>query len=175
MAELEIHHEAHHDSDPLGKRIGIFAAIVAMTLAIVSIASHRAHTQAVLLKTDANDKWSYYEAQRMKYHNIELGEDILASLPAANGEAARRLSRYEGDKDKYEKRSRKAQEDAEAKEKEADHMEETAFRFDVGEGLLEIGLVMTSLYFVSKRTLFPVVGVVAAVAGVVMAVMGFTF
>jgi hypothetical protein len=72
MAELEIHHE-HHESDPLGQTVGILAAVVAMLLAIVTIASHRTHTEAVLLNTNANDKWNFYEAQKMKFHNLQLG------------------------------------------------------------------------------------------------------
>ena len=66
MAELEIHHE-HESADPASRIVGIMAAVIAMMLAIVSIAGHRTHTEAVLLKTDANDKWSYYQAQRMKF------------------------------------------------------------------------------------------------------------
>ena len=81
MAELEIHHEHGEEHDPLGKAIGIMASVLAVLLAIVTIMSHRAHTEGVLLKTDANDKWSYYQANRIKYHNLELGTDLLNALP----------------------------------------------------------------------------------------------
>jgi hypothetical protein len=172
MAELEIHHEGH-ESDPLGRTIGIMAAVIAMCLAIVSIASHRSHTQAVLLKTDANDKWSYYQAQRMKYHNLELGEDLLSSIPNPTADTQKRLQRYVTDKTKYDKRSKDAQDDAKAVEKESEKVEEQALRFDFGEGLLEIGVVMTSMFFISKSKMFPVVGGIAALAGVVLGVLGF--
>jgi hypothetical protein len=46
-------------------------------------------------------------------------------------------------------------------------------RFDFGEGLLEIGLVLTSLYFISRSKLFPVIGVISAVLGTAIALMGF--
>jgi len=46
-------------------------------------------------------------------------------------------------------------------------------RYDIGEGLLEIGLVLTSLYFISRSKLFPVIGMVAAIAGTVIAALGF--
>jgi hypothetical protein len=42
-------------------------------------------------------------------------------------------------------------------------------RFDFGEGLLEIALVLSSLYFISRKMLFPVIGIVAGIAGAVMA------
>ena len=58
MAELEIHHEHEVDKDPVGKKVGILAAVLAVFLAIVTIASHRAHTAAILSKTNANDQWN---------------------------------------------------------------------------------------------------------------------
>jgi hypothetical protein len=172
MAELEIHHEGH-ESDPLGRTIGIMAAVIAMLLAIVSIASHRSHTQAVLLKTDANDKWSYYQAQRMKYHNLELGEDLLSSISDPNPATLKRLEHYKSDKAKYDQRSKEAQDDARGIEKQSEKVEEQALRFDFSVGLLEIAVVMTSMFFISKSKLFPVVGGIAAAIGIVLGAMGF--
>jgi Domain of unknown function (DUF4337) len=175
MAELEIHHETEHEKDPFGKAMGVLAAVFAMLLAIVSIASHRAHTEAVLLKTDANDKWSYYQAQRMKYHNLELGEDLLSSINGPTPDTAKRLDHYKKDKVKYDERSKKAQEDAEGVEKKSEVIENKALRLDFGEGLLEIAVVMTSLYFISKNKLFPVVGGIAAAIGIVLGALGLFF
>src|SRR6476646_8770221 len=122
MAELEIHHEHEHEhEDPLSKTIGIMASVLAVLLAITTILSHRAHTEGVLLKTDANDKWSYYQASRIKYHNLELGEDLINSLPTKTSEAEKILGRYEKDKEKYDKRADKIQEEAKELEKETAH------------------------------------------------------
>jgi hypothetical protein len=60
-------------------------------------------------------------------------------------------------------------EEAQEKETEATRIEHRALRFDFGEGLLEIALVLSSLYFISRKMLFPVIGIVAGVAGAVMA------
>ena len=59
MAELEIHTEHEVDKDPVGKKVGILAAVLAVFLAIVTISSHRAHTAAILSKTNANDQWNF--------------------------------------------------------------------------------------------------------------------
>src|SRR5580700_1564311 len=106
MAELEIHHEHGHEEDEFGKTIGIMAAVLAVLLAIVTIMSHRAHTEGVLLKTAANDQWSYYQANRINYHNLELGTDLINALPKnRRTEAAEILSRYSKDKEKYSKQA----------------------------------------------------------------------
>src|ERR1035438_1828186 len=142
MAELEIHHEHKAgEEDPFERTVGIMAAVLAVMLAIVTIMSHRSHTEGVLLKTDANDKWSYYQASRIKFHNLELGEDLINAMPTKTAEANEILARYEKDKDKYTKQAQKIQEEAKDLEKETNALENRALRYDFGEGLLEIGLI----------------------------------
>jgi len=172
MAELEIHHEGH-DADPIGKKVGVLAAVVAVLLAIVTIVSHRAHTDAVLLKSEANDKWSFYQSKRIKFHSIELGEDLLSALPGKTPASEQMLTRYAKQKVKYTNESETAQADAQEKDKEAARLEDKALRFDIGEGLLEIGLVLSSLYFIARSKLFPVVGIIAAAAGTAIALLGY--
>jgi hypothetical protein len=172
MAELEIHHEVEAHDD-LGRTIGVLAAILAVLLAVVTIISHRAHTEAVLKKSTANDKWSYYQAKRIKFHNLELGEDLLNAMTAKTPQVEKMLERYASEKKRYAKDSDAAQEDARKQDESAEHVEAQALRYDFGEGLLEIGLVLTSMYFISKSKLFPVVGVISAIAGVVIAATGF--
>jgi hypothetical protein len=171
MAELEIHHEGH-DPDPFGKKIGVLASVLAVFLAIVTITSHRAHTDAVLHKADANDKWAYYQSKRIKFHNIELGLDIAAMLGVKDAEAAARVERYKKERERYSKDSEEAMKEAKDLEAEVGILEAKALRFDVGEGLLEIGLVLSSLYFVSKKKYFPLIGVISGVLGIAIAASG---
>ena len=58
MAELEIHHEHEHSSDPMGQKVGVMASILAVLLAVVTIASHREHTAAIIHKSGSNDQWA---------------------------------------------------------------------------------------------------------------------
>jgi len=62
--------------------------------------------------------------------------------------------------------------DAKAKEAETAREERRALRLDIGEGFLELGLVMSSLYFLSKRRFFPIIGGVAAVIGAALGIAG---
>ncbi len=172
MAELEVHTE-HESADPFGKKIGILASVIAVFLAVVTIVSHRAHTDAVLMKSEANDKWSYYQSKRIKFHNLELGEDLVNVLGAKGPEAQKMLDKYAADKKRYAHDSDVAQEDAKKQDEEAAQVEKRALRYDFGEGLLEIGLVLTSLYFISRSKLFPAMGGISAVAGLAIAASGF--
>lgn len=172
MAELEVHTEVE-GGDPFGKKIGIMASVLAVFLAVVTIVSHRAHTDAVLYKSDANDKWSYYQAKRIKFHSLELGEDLLTAMPGRGPESEKMLARYTSEKQRYTKESNEAQDDAKKTDEKSEHVEAQALRFDFGEGLLEIGLVLTSLYFISRSKLFPVVGGISALLGIAAAISGY--
>jgi len=173
MAELEIHHEDEHHSDPLGQKVGAMASVLAVLLAVVSIASHRTHTAAIIHKSGSNDDWAYYQATRVKLHTTEMGENMVHLLGAKGEGADKMLAEYAGQKKKYEEQSKEIQEKALGADEAAEADEHRALRYDVGEGLLEIGLVLSSLYFISRKGMFPVLGVIAGVAGVGIAITGF--
>jgi hypothetical protein len=171
MAELEIHHEgAEHD--PVGKKVGILAAVLAVLLAVVTIASHRTHTAAIIHKATANDDWAYYQANSIKLHNVELGEGLLSVLDAKGPAADKLRATYDDQKKKYGQQKDEQQEKAKKSDELAEGDETRALRYDFGEGLLEIGLVLTSLYFISRKTMFPIMGVISALAGVAIALTG---
>jgi hypothetical protein len=172
MAELEIHTEAGHHIDPLGQRVGVLAAVLAVVLAIVTIASHRTHTSAIMHKSTANDAWSHYQATRVKYHNLELGESLIGLLGAKGASADAALADYATQKKKYDAEGKQIQDDAQKQDDLAGSDENRGLRYDVGEGLLEIGLVLSSLFFISKKKMFPVMGLIAGVAGSAIAITG---
>ena len=63
-------------------------------------------------------------------------------------------------------------EEARRADEAAEAPEHRAMRFDFGEGLLEIALVVTSFYFISHKKMFAMIGVVAGTAGGVLALIG---
>src|ERR1700693_5300752 len=173
MAELEIHHEHESENDPVGKKVGVLAAVLAVFLAIVTIASHRAHTAAILSKTNANDQWNLYQANRLKAHNLEVGQDIISLLAKGEGAAAKKVEDYKKGIEKDEDKAKETMEAAKKYEEETEHAEHKALYFDMGEGLLEIALVLSSLYFIARKMLFPVIGVIAGLGGFGLAAIGF--
>jgi hypothetical protein len=172
MAELPFHSEGKHTDDPIGQRVGIMASVLAVLLAVVTIASHRTHTKAIIDKSRANDDWAYYQATRGKYHSIELGETLVATLGSNKEADAKVLQDYALQKKKYEGQSKEIQAKALADEHDAELSEERALRYDIGEAMLEIALVLSSLYFIARREMFPKLGVAAGIMGVAIAATG---
>ena len=157
----------------MGQKVGVVAAVLAVALAVVSIASHRAHTAAVVERSEANDQWSLYQSNRIKFHSLELGVDLMNVLGRDRPESQQTIARYEAQEKKYEKESKEVKEEATKKEQETGHTEAQALRYDLGEGMLEIGVVLASLYFIARKKMFPVLSLAFGVLGIVMAVTGF--
>ena len=174
MPELELRLEPNEASEPVNRFVGIQAACLAAVLAIATISSHRTHTQAVVLKTEANDQWSFFQSKKLKLHIIELGDDLLSTLTAKDQQQTTNLRKsYRESKSRYERETASIQQKAENLTAESELAERKALRFDLGEGLLEMGLVLASLFFVAKRKIFPVMSLIAGLAGTILALSGF--
>lgn len=170
MTELEIKHE--HTEDPMTRRVGILVGVVGVLLSVVTIASHRAHTDAVIHRTESNDQWSYYQAKKIREHTSEVAETLLKTLGNDPAKLEAPLQQLETARKKYLSDADKAEKDARAKEDETELEERRALRFDIGEGLLELGLVLCSLYFLARKNFFPVLGLIASASGLGMGLWG---
>src|ERR1700674_6012167 len=75
MPEIEVTPE--HAADPNTRRVGILVGVVGILLSVVTIASHRAHTQAVIHRTESNDAWAYYQAKKNREYTSEVALTLL--------------------------------------------------------------------------------------------------
>ena len=170
MPEIEVTPE--HAADPDTRRVGILVGVVGIFLSVVTIASHRAHTEAVIHRTESNDQWSYYQAKKIRENTEEVALSLIQSLGTDASKTDAVAHKLEAARAKYASDAEKIQEEARAKDKETEVEERRALRFDIGEGLLELGLVLCSLYFLARKMFFPVFGVLSSIAGTAMGVLG---
>jgi hypothetical protein len=171
MAEIEVKPE--HAADPNTRRVGIMVGVVGILLSVVTIAGHRAHTQAVIHRTESNDAWAFYQAKKIREYTSEVTISVLQTLATDPAKTVAPVQKLNAARDKYAADGEKIQEDARRKDEETAVEERRALRFDIGEGLLELGLVLCSLYFLARNGFFPVFGVLAAAAGTAMGILGF--
>ena len=52
--------------------------VVGILLSVVTISSHRAHTQAVITRTESNDAWAYYQAKKIRENTSDVAATVLA-------------------------------------------------------------------------------------------------
>jgi hypothetical protein len=139
---------------------------------VVTIASHRAHTKAVINRTESNDEWAYYQAKKIRQNTTEVALTLLRALQPDAARAAETIRKFETDGRKYADDAQNIMKEAQLKDVEQQLEENRALRFDIGEGLLELGLVLCSLYFLARKAFFPAFGLLAAVAGTGMGIWG---
>jgi hypothetical protein len=170
MPEIEVTPE--HAADPNTRRVGILVGVVGILLSVVTIASHRAHTEAVIHRTESNDEWAYYQAKKIRESTSEVAVIVLQSLGQDAAKIEASVQKLQAAGAKYAADAEKIQEDAKRKDEETHIEERRALRFDIGEGFLELGLVLCSLYFLARKSFFPLFGVLASIGGTAVAISG---
>jgi hypothetical protein len=169
MAEIEIPsaEEHPHATDGFAKAVSVMVAVIGVVLAVATITSHRAHTAAVIERTKANDQWSFYEAKKMREHLMEVGAGLAGVMTSTDAAKAQTLAaQFAKNSQRYAKEAEDVQTEARSYEDASAHEEDRALRLDLGEGFLELAMVLSSLYFLSKRKFFPALGAAAAAVGV---------
>jgi hypothetical protein len=170
MPEIEVKPE--HAADPNTRRVGILVGVVGILLSLVTIASHRAHTQAVIHRTESNDAWAYYQAKKNREYTSDVALTLLKTLGSDPAKIEAPAQKLEAARAKYTADAEKIQDDAKARDDETKIEERRALRFDIGEGFLELGLVLCSLFFLARNNFFPLFGVLASVGGAAMGIWG---
>jgi hypothetical protein len=171
MPEIEVRPE--HTADPNTRRVGILVGVIGILLSVVTIASHRAHTEAVIHRTESNDAWAYFQAKKNREYTSEVALTLLHTLGSDPAKMEASVQKLEAARAKYAADAVKIQDDANAKDDQTKLEERRALRFDIGEGFLELGLVLCSLYFLARKGFFPIFGVLAGAAGTAMGIWGF--
>jgi Domain of unknown function (DUF4337) len=170
MTEIEVTPE--HAADPRTRIVGILVGVIGIFLSVVTIASHRAHTQAVIERTSANDAWAFYQAKKIRASVSDAALTVLQALASDASKSADAVHTLGAARDKELGDSKELEGRARAAEDKTELEERRALRFDIGEGLLELGLVLTSLYFLARKDFFPVLGVLSAICGIIVGILG---
>lgn len=162
------------EENPLVLPVSLTMSILAVVLAFVTLMAHRSSTHELLLQAEASDQWNYFQAKNIRLHEMEAYVDTFATLTAKDSEkAAQMVEKYEKQVKKYEKEKDEISDKAKELEGERDVFKDHANRFEGGEVLLEIGLVICSITLLTNKKGFWYAGILAALAGVAVAITGF--
>ena len=171
--ELPEHHQ-HTEEGPLVIPVSVTISILAVLVAIVTLMGHRAHTEELSLETQAASRWQQYQAKSIRLRMTQIGSDIVSVVAPLNKEKGEALAeKYQKEVEHYASDKEDVSKIAEEFEAERDQAMHRADRFDLGEVLLEIGLVICSLTLLARSKVFWVGGVLVAVTGFGVALTGF--
>ena len=152
------------------REVSIVISILAVLVAMVTVMGHRTHTEAVLQQARASDMWNEYQAKNIRRSQIGATADLLSLQPNANQAAVeKKLAEYKARTDKWADDMKETQ--TQAKEYEADvaKAEKKASKYDIGEALLQIAVVLSSITLLTRQRLFVAFGALIGLAGLLIA------
>jgi Domain of unknown function (DUF4337) len=155
-------------------RISLAISILAVLVAMVTVLGHRTHTRAMLMQTRAADKWNEYQSRRMRTENLQVTVDLLTLQPVDDPAAAqKKLADYNAKIAKWTTQLIDDQARARKFEDEVEHAEAQASRFDLGEALLQIAVVLSSITLLTRRRQYFYFGLTLGLTGLFIAVSAF--
>jgi hypothetical protein len=152
------------------KSISLGISILAVLVAMVTVLGHRSHTEAVLMQSRAGDQWNEYQAKKIRMDSLSVTLDLLAMEPTVNATATEaKQKEYEAHIDKWKEDLAEEQKKAREFEQEVTLAEGKAARYDLGEALLQIAVVLCSITLFTRRRAYFLLGLSLGVAGIVVA------
>ena len=153
--------------------VSLTMSILAVLVAGATLLGHRAHTEELLLQTRATDQWAYYQAKNIRLHEMQGIADLLGALaPSERKETLAVREKYLKEVERYTNDKEDISEKAKELENERDLLSRRADRFDGGEALIEVGLVICSITLLTRRRAFWFGGMLVGALGVITALTG---
>ena len=174
MHEVLEEHAHHHDEEPWTLPVAITINILAVLVAMATLMGHRSSIEVVLHQNQATDQWAYYQAKNNRLHQMQLDADMLGVLALAEKEKAAALrEKYQKEIERYEKDKDQITEKAKEFENERAVVSRREDRFDAGEVILEIALIICSLTLLTRRKAFWYSGIAIGIVGFFVGLSGF--
>jgi Domain of unknown function (DUF4337) len=166
VGELQEHAEQGASSKPVAFTMSVLAVLVA----VVTVLGHRTHTEAVLNQAKASDQWNFYQAKNIRATISDRASGLLSVMNTADKDKALKLAEDWADKQaKWAGDLKEEEEKARQLEEKVEHAEAKADRFDLGEALLEIALVTSSITLLTRNRAYWLLGLVFGLLGILAA------
>src|SRR5580704_5226615 len=152
------------------RRISLGISVLAVLVAMVTVLGHRTHTEAVLMQSRAGDQWNEYQAKKIRMDNLSVDVDLLALQPSNDASAvAAKTKEYQAHIDKWKTDLAEEEEKAREFEREVTRAEAKAARYDLGEALLQISVVLCSITLFTRNRAYFLLGLALGATGLVVA------
>lgn len=169
----ELHEQHERAREGSLRSVSFTMSLLAVLVAIVTVLGHRTHTEAVLQQARASDEWNLYQAKKIRSYDTQLTVDLLNSRPVRDAASSEVLAGYTAHLAKWNQELNEEQARARDLEAEVRKSERHATRFDLGEALLEIGLVITSITLLTRQRPYWYLGMAFGAVGLGIAAWAF--
>ena len=163
-----------HEDSRLTLRVAVTLSILAVLVAIATLLGHRTSTEEIILQTKATDQWALFQAKNIRLHEMQGFADLLGTLSPVDKEKTEALrAKYLKETDRYEQEKDEVSEQAKELEKERESSSRRADRYEAGEVILEIALIICSLTLLTKKRIFWLFGIALGLIGLGTTLSGF--
>ena len=166
----ELQENAEKASSAAMRPVAFTMSLLAVLVAVTTVLGHRTHTEAVLSQNQATDQWNEYQAKKIRESDTGQMMDLLSVVALTDKDGAKKIAGRDKEHiDKWEKELPGDKEKAESLEVKVEQAELKANRFDLGEALLEIALVVCSITLLTKQRLYWFIGMAFGIGGILSA------
>jgi Domain of unknown function (DUF4337) len=166
--ELQEHAE-HGAHDAASKAVAFTMSVLAVLVAIITVLGHRTHTEALLSQAKASDEWNFYQAKNIRDTVTDRATGLLSVMNVPDKATAQKLSDgWAKDRAKWVNDLKEEKEKATELQEKVEQAEARADRFDLGETLLEIALVISSITLLTRNRIYWMLGLVFGVGGILV-------
>jgi hypothetical protein len=163
----ELKEQAEKGGESAMRPVAFTMSVLAVLVAITTVLGHRTHTDAVLSQAKASDKWNEYQAIKIRSSDLGADQKLLGDLTVADKDkAARDAKDFADHQAKWAEDLPNLKKEAEELETDVRLAEHRADFYDLGEALLEIGLVVSSVTLLTRSRIYWYVGIAASIAGI---------
>ena len=188
MSMDEVIDRLRTDPDELKKWVGVYIGVLAVLLAICSVGGANATKDATRANIEATNTWAFYQAKNIRRTSTNLAADELElfvsaqpGMPAPARQAMQaKVSQYRAEVERLTKDPEKGEgveqlfQKAKALEAERDVALRKDPYFDWSQALLQISIVLASVYLIiGNMMLLGLSGGLAAL-GVLLMINGYT-
>ena len=146
-----------HDSGGMINQIAMFTAIVATIGAIFGYMGGKTQAEAGLLKnsaaiikTEANDKWNFYQAKSTKQALAELARDLSAK-EEEKAKYQTKIDRYEKEKNEIKLEAEKLDADSKELEHKSDEQMHQHHRWAQSTTVLQVCIALAAIALLTKK------------------------
>jgi hypothetical protein len=172
----ELKEHAEQGGESALRPVAFFMSVIAVLVAVTTVLGHRTHTDAVLNQAKASDKWNEYQAVKIRSSDLAAAQKLRSLFTLTDKDKIAKAEKDAADDADHQKKwaedlpnLKKEAEEFEAEVRLAEHR---ADYYDLGEALLEIGLVVSSVTLLTRSKIYWYLGIVASVAGVIAVSLG---
>jgi len=159
-------HQGGESLRTISLAISILAVLVAMGTGL----GHRTHAEAVLMQSRAGDQWNEYQAKKIRMESLSVDVDLLALQPSNDAAAvAAKTKEYQAHIEKWKQDLTEEQATAREFEAEVRLAEHKASRYDLGEALLQIAVVLCSVTLFTRNRTYFILGLTIGAGGLLIA------